>query len=76
MKQIKRLHLKSMVVGLVFGVMSVVIMNNYIQSPINNAYGLVCPSIEEIELVVKKVLNHCRDNGQHFKGGYPFNCRD
>ena len=35
----KKLHLKSMVVGLVFCVMSVVILNNYSQSPIHNAYA-------------------------------------
>ncbi|SVC78852.1 uncharacterized protein METZ01_LOCUS331706, partial [marine metagenome] len=49
-----------MIVGLVFGVMSVVILNNYSQSPIQNAYD--CPDIHEIKLEVRKVLQCCSTN--------------
>ena len=51
----KKLHLKSMIVGLVFGVMSVVIMNNYLHSPIQNAYANDCASVSDI----KRLLGYC-----------------
>jgi len=64
MKQLKRVHLKSMIVGLVFGAMSVVIMNAYVPSPIQNAYASVCPDIYEIKRAVKIVVGDCINRGQ------------
>ena len=66
----KQLHLKSMIVGLVFGVMSVVIMNNYLQSPIKNAYASDCPSISQIKSAVQEVMNYCTNQGE----GLYFSC--
>ena len=54
----KKLHLKSMIVGLVFGVMSVVIMNNYLD-PIENAYANGCPDASTIASIVNSELNSC-----------------
>ena len=64
MKQLKRVHLKSMIVGLVFGAMSVVIMNAYVPSPIQNAYASDCPQLWEI----KELLSNCINmgDGNHF----------
>ena len=59
----KKLHLKSMIVGLVFGVMSVVIMNNYLHSPIQNAYASDCPSADVIRSIVNQELNNCKVSG-------------
>ena len=55
----KKLHLKSVIVGLVFGVMSVVIMNNYFD-PIEKAYAKDCPSASQIKDIVNAELNSCR----------------
>ena len=52
-----------MIVGLVFGVMSVVILNNYSQSPIQNAYANYCPGIDEIYAAVKSALSNCMNDG-------------
>ena len=54
----KQLHLKSIIVGLVFGVMSVVIMNNYFD-PIENAFANDCPNMFQIEKVVREVVTNC-----------------
>jgi len=63
MKQLKRVHLKTMIVGLVFGAMSVLILNTYFPSPIQNAYASDCPDISDIEGAVKYVLNRCVNDG-------------
>ena len=70
MKQLKRVHLKSMIVGLVFGAMSVVIMNTYFPSPIQNAYASDCPSVHRIKNAMRMVLNDCTNQGE----GYSFRC--
>ncbi len=55
----KQLHLKSMIVGLVFGVMSVLTLNNYSQSPIQNAYANDCPKLHDIKKAVKQAVGDC-----------------